>query len=285
MIPISLIKCPVCGADFRLTENRRSLACLGAVRHHCFDVSHAGYLNLVVGHASGGDGKEAVRARSSFLEKGYYAPVSDEINALLWEIGNVGEKSVLVDAGCGEGYYMNRAVERLGCTALGFDLSKFAVEHGARAAERLNLSDKVFYGVSSVFEMPLPDACADAITNIFAPCAPTEYARVLKPGGILLVAGAGAEHLFGLKRAVYDEPYRNEMRADLPKNLPLAAHKKVSYSMHVSDNADIAHLFSMTPYYYRTNEMGFARLAALCELDTEVDVDIFVYRKPGAKNA
>lgn len=280
MIPISLIKCPVCGNKFELDGGERSLICRGTPKHHLFDISRRGYVNLVSGRASGGDGLEAVRARSAFLESDHYASISYEINDSLRFDGKISEKSVIVDAGCGEGYYLNRAVHSLGCQGLGFDLSKFAVEHGAGAARRMGIADRVFYGVSSVFDLPLADGCADAVTNIFAPCAEAEYTRILKPGGILLVAGAGEEHLLGLKEAVYDTPYRNEPRADLPKCLPLVAHRKVKYWLHLSDNRNITHLFSMTPYYYRTGEKGFERLGALTSLDTQIDVDIFVYRKP-----
>ena len=38
-------------------------------------------------------------------------------------------------------------------------------------------------------------------------------------------------------------------------------------------------LFSMTPYYWRTSEKDRAKLDALEQLTTELDFDIFVFRK------
>lgn len=45
--------------------------------------------------------------------------------------------------------------------------------------------------------------------DVFAPFAREEFLRFLKPGGWLIYAVPGPEHLFGLKQALYDTPYKN----------------------------------------------------------------------------
>ena len=279
MIP-SMIKCPICHSMMAMGENGRSLCCTGERKKHCFDLAAGGYVNLISGHAAGGDSREAVRARTAFLEQDHYAPLADEVIRALREYGDIGVGSTVLDAGCGDGYYLNRAAEQLGLTGLGFDLSKFAVDHGAKTARRRGLGERMFYAVASVFELPVADGCADAVINLFAPCVEKEYARVLKQGGLLVVVGAGEKHLYELKQAVYDEVYLNDTRADPPTEMPLVAHLTTEFEVNLERAEDIESLFSMTPYYYRTSARGFARLHALTRLRTRACADIYVYRKP-----
>lgn len=276
---LTSIECPLCHTPLTADAAGHTLRCGKEGKCHCFDVSSAGYVNLFCGRASGGDGKEAVRARTAFLEKDFYAPIADALcEVLRTYVPDVADATV-VDAGCGDGYYLNRAVRTLGCRGLGFDLSKFAVEHAARTARRAVLAERTFYAVASVFGLPLADGCADALINLFAPCAEEEYARVLRRGGVLIVVGAGEDHLLELKQAVYDEVYRNDPRADLPMSLALVEQRRVDFTVDLDTAEDIAHLFSMTPYYYRTSPQGFARLHALTQLTTRAQADIFIYRK------
>jgi len=279
MIP-SMIECPICRARLQTDESGHSLRCEGTGKSHCFDLAAGGYVNLISGRASGGDGKEAVRARTAFLEKDYYAPIADAVIDVLRDVGGVTKVSTIVDAGCGDGYYLNRALTSLECCGLGFDLSKFAVDHAAKSARRRGLAERSFYAVASVFDLPIADSSADAVMNLFAPCVEREYCRVLKSGGLLVVVGSGEDHLYELKQAVYDEVYRNDVRADLPIDLPLIAQRKVDFTVSLTQAADIASLFSMTPYYYRTSAEGFRRLHALTELTTRAQADIYIYRKP-----
>ena len=284
------LRCPVCGAPMDVDRNGRSLICVGTVsdrnpkgKAHLFDGGAGGYVNLAPNHSGGGDSKEAVRARSSFLRSGYYAPAAEAIAALVREF--TPEKGLVLDAGCGEGYYSNRVAEE-GFSVLGVDLSKFAADTAAKTArrERMNRgqASSTLYAVGSVFELPVADGSFDTIVNIFAPCAPAEYARVLKPGGRLIVAGAGERHLFGLKELIYNDPYLNDPRRDLPAEgdgLRLLEVRNVTFTVTVEDPDHREALFSMTPYYWRTSREGHSRLAAAETLVTEVSFDLHIYEK------
>ena len=271
---INRLACPFCSAKMVRSDNARSLVC-GGERRHCFDFSSSGYVNLAITHSEGGDSKMAVRSRSAFLEKGYYERVSDELNRLLDKYVPSG---FAVDAGCGEGYYITRAVghNREVC---GFDLSKYACEAAAKKASRNGVGEKTFFGVASVYEMPLADGCADAVFNVFAPCVEEEYSRVLRDGGYLIVCSAGADHLQGLKALLYDNVYKNETRADSPTRLTLVEHTNVRFEANITSNADIMDLFTMTPYYWRTSEDDKKKLEGIDNLSTLIDIDFFVYRK------
>lgn len=268
----SCLRCPVCGADGEIDEDGKTFRCRGQ-RIHSYDFSRSGYLNLCrAAQAGAGDAKEAVRARSAFLEKGYYQPLSDRVNALL---RGVGAETVL-DAGCGEGYYTNRIPAQ---GVLGVDLSKDAVDHAAKTAKRLG--NHASFVVASLFELPVRDASFGTVVNLFAPCAETEFARVLEPGGTLLLVGAGERHLMGLKKVLYDTPYPNPGRADLPKAMTPLSRERLTGTIRIEGNEEIRALFSMTPYYFRTSQTDRERLDGLETLETEYDFDIFLYRKDG----
>ncbi len=275
---ISILRCPVCGAAGTLSENGRSFCCFGE-RSHTYDFAKSGYLNLSRSQKSGGDGAEAVCARSAFLEKGYYRPLADRVRELLDRF----DAQTVIDAGCGEGYYTAR-MAREGRTLLGFDLSKPAVDHAAKRMKHALNTEKTpkstaLFAVASLFELPVADACADAVVNLFAPCAESEFCRVLKPNGVLVVVGAGKNHLMGLKRVLYETPYQNQPRADLPVSMKPIAREELTFQTEICGQADIDALFSMTPYYFRTSRSDRAKLAALETLTTELSFDIFCYRK------
>ncbi len=265
-----LLRCPVCGESVACTEDGKSLRCHGA-RVHCFDFSRSGYLNLAGPHAGAGDLKEAVRARSLFLESGYYEPLSKLVNSVLAET----DARTVLDAGCGEGYYTNRMAGDH--AVLGIDLSSAGIDHAAKQAKREETG--AGFVVGSIFKLPVADASFDAVTNLFAPCAEEEFSRVLKDGASLIVVAAGERHLFGLKQVLYDDPYLNPGRADLPQHMECIREEHLTYEITVEGQDRIEALFSMTPYYWRTSERDHARLRERETLTTTVDFTVYLYRK------
>ena len=271
---ISPLICPVCGASLSIVEGK-SLYCRGEKRH-CFDVSSKGHVNLAIGHAGGGDPKEAVRARSEFLRKGYYGRFADGVCDLLSKYVAADAETV-IDAGCGEGYYSERIAESCSVNVVGFDLSKAAIESAAARAKREGREDLMF-AVAGIYSMPIADGCADGVVNLFAPCAEDEFLRVLKKGGVLLVAGAGEDHLYGLKERLYETPYKNEKRNDMPQKMKHLEHITVRFELVLTEESDKQALFSMTPYYYRTSKEDASKLFG-APLTTEAEFDIDIYIK------
>lgn len=267
--------CPVCGSAMGVTADGKSAVCSGEnpkKKRHTFDFSSDGYLSFGV---TGGDSKEAVAARRAFLSTRAYELAALPIRSFVKQL--VPDCKLLIDAGCGEGYYTSMLSE-VSENTVGFDLSKFACAAGAKQAKRDGRSG-LLYATASVFELPIKDGCADAVTNIFAPCVEEEYKRILKPGGYLFVVGAGKEHLMGLKKAIYDDVYENGERADLPKNMEKVDCVSAHYSRKICGKENIAALFSMTPYYWRTSEGDKEKLASLEELVTDIDFEINIYKK------
>lgn len=264
-----LFRCPLCHAD--MAREEKSLFCNGA-RKHCFDLAAQGYVNMAPARASGaGDDAALIAARVDFLGKGHYLPIAQKLLELLARYAPGG---VVVDAGCGEGYYTNLMAREH--AVFGFDLSKNGIKHAARQGGRE--TNGALFAVSGIFDMPLADESVDAVVSLFAPVASAEFLRVLKPGGILIIAGAGREHLFSLKKAVYDVPYYNQERADAPEHMTLREKQLLRFDMALGSD-DLQSLFAMTPYFYRTSKQGKERLAALKTLEVNAEVEFSVYRK------
>lgn len=270
------LKCPICNAKMTLDAGtNKTLFCEGE-KKHSYDISSSGYINLASPkQCGGGDTKGAVRARSAFLDGGYYAPIADMLLELLSEY--IPTDSTVIDAGCGEGYYTSQIARKQYFT-VGFDISKYAVEAGAKRSKREGI-DNVLFSVASVYTMPIFDESADAVVNIFAPCVDEEYSRVLKNNGILIVVQAGTKHLLGLKQVLYDNVHENDTRADLPKSLTPICERELCYELSVSGNENIKNLFEMTPYYWRTSQDDAKRLDGVEELKTEIDILFSVYKK------
>ncbi len=268
-----IMRCSVCGGELEISQDMKSAVCTGA-RRHCFDFSKDGYLSLPQSHG-GGDSKGAVDARRSFLDKDYYAPVARAVSDAVARYTD--RDATVIDAGCGEGYYTSLIAKHSG-GVLGFDLSKFACAAAAKRAKREGW-DNLLYSTASVFELPVKDGAADAVVNIFAPCAENEYKRVLRDGGYLFVVGAGKEHLMGLKRAIYDDVYENGERADMPESMEHVEKIVSRHEIVVEGEEDIAALFSMTPYYWRTSEQDKEKLEKLARLETSIEFEINIYKK------
>lgn len=265
---MSVFLCPKCRTS--LTQIGNSLKC---EKGHCFDISSEGYVNLVLGKASGGDSPDMCRARHDFLNTGYYEPFAKCISAVIKEFSAVR----ICDAGCGEGYY-SRIIksENESAEIVGFDLAKTSIKLAAKAEK--GKSSPINYAVCGIFDMPLSDNSYDALISVFAPIPDKEALRILKDGGIMIVCHPGKDHLSGLKALVYDNPYDNEETDAEFSGFEKIRDERVKYSVTVSKE-HISSLFLMTPYYWKTSVTDAEKLKYADKLETELDFIISIYRK------
>lgn len=104
--PIDKLALQVLGRQFRCAAG------------HAYDVAQDGYCNLLlVQHKRSrdpGDSKDMVAARGRFLGEGYFKPIADAVFNAVSYCGATARGGVvnIVDAGCGEGYFLGR-LERL----------------------------------------------------------------------------------------------------------------------------------------------------------------------------
>lgn len=265
-ITMDILICPICGE--KLLDTGASLVC-ESPKKHCFDKAKSGYVNLTVGKSGSGDDRDMVKARTEFLNRGYYLPLAEAVADL------VGGCDTVIDCGCGDGYYSITAAKK--CRRLcGFDLSKHACERGAKRAKDAGVN--CFFGVASVFSLPIEDGAADAAISLFAPIAEKEFSRILKAGAKLIVVGAGKRHLYEFKEAMYADVYENEGRRDLPVDFTEVESRNLRYSFKC-DGGDLRKLLMMTPYAFKTSVKDAAKLDSLDFLEITADFDIFIYEK------
>ena len=269
----SLFRCPVCGD--KLTRLDRQYTCPGG---HSFDIAREGYVNLLPANfqhsKTPGDDKEMAFARTRFLEGGWYGPLRNELCQLIEALAP--PSSILLDAGCGEGWYTQALAETvsvLGGRTAGLDLSKPAVKKAARRCPGAELA------VGTLYHLPMAEGTVDVLVNCFSPLAAEEFRRVVKPGGLFLYVVPGPRHLWELKEILYEEPYENgEKREEYPgfRYRDVAAVETV---FPLTRNQDIQDLFTMTPYYWKTSRAGAERLEGVEKLNVTGQFRIHLFQR------
>ena len=266
-------RCPVCKET--LAPDGRTYKC---INNHCFDRARQGYVNLLQSNKSKnkrhGDDTLMIEARTQFLNTEAYKPLCDLMCGLLKK--HLPKNACVLDAGCGDCYYTEKiaaALAEKSTDIIGVDISKSALIAAAKRSKSIRLA------VASVFSIPVPDNSCDAVLNVFSPFAPEEYRRILKKGGILLRVIPLENHLFSLKKAVYEKPLKNPEENTQTDGFELAESQELKYTVTLGSNKEIENLFRMTPYYYKTSRSDQQKLEKLSELTTEVEFCVLVYKK------
>jgi 23S rRNA (guanine745-N1)-methyltransferase len=126
-IPRSMLVCPV--RDCRLPLIRDRLLC---ERGHSFDVARSGYINLLQPQDrrsnQPGDTTAAVAARRRLHDRGVTGPLLRAVAEIL----AASESDVVLDAGCGDGFYLGTLARQTGFSGHGVDISVPAIEAAAR---------------------------------------------------------------------------------------------------------------------------------------------------------
>ena len=259
--------CPICQRPLARQEN--SLLC---ENRHTFDIAKSGQVNLLRAFGQKhGDNADMVKARRNFLESGAYDPMRRAVAALLSTY--LADGGILLDSGCGEGYYTEEFAKNQAFSVYGIDISPKA----AALCAKKNCCRGV--AVASAYELPIADGTVDAITNIFSPFCREEFLRILKTGGIVIDVIPAERHLWELKAAIYDTPYENKIK---PIGIEGFVHREtrpVTTSFTLTTHDEIRDLMLMTPYFYRTGKTGHEKLSQLSTLQVTASFYLLVYQK------
>ncbi|MEX0738944.1 MAG: methyltransferase domain-containing protein [Pseudohongiella sp.] len=276
-VPFSGLACPLDGAA--LTARDGSWRC---EHGHSFDVARQGYVNLLPVQKKRsrdpGDSKDMVAARQRFLAAGHYAPVAAAINKALLADLATDKMAGFLDAGCGEGYYLRQlavAAQRPDRLALmGLDISKWAVQSAAKQDHH------VCWAVGSNANLPVLSGSLDRVLCMFGFPVYSEFARVLRDGGLVVQLDPGSEHLRELREIIYPSlrPAR-ENKSDPPAGFERVATESIRYVCDIRNAGLVQDLLTMTPHLYRANAEGRARAAALTSLSVTIDVGLVTLRK------
>jgi 23S rRNA (guanine745-N1)-methyltransferase len=195
-----MLVCPV--RDCRLTLKRedRRLLC---GRGHSFDVARSGYINLLQPQDrrsnQPGDTVAAVAARRRLHDRGVTGPLFNAIAEILCP----SQTDVVLDAGCGDGFYLGTLARQAGFNAHGVDISVPAIEAAARRYPECQ-----WIVANADRFVPFTDRSFSIIISITARMNESEFRRVLRDDGRFLVALPAPDDLIELRGSGHDRTAR-----------------------------------------------------------------------------
>jgi 23S rRNA (guanine745-N1)-methyltransferase len=269
---LDLLACPHCAGA--LSRSGGSVTCANG---HAFDVARSGYLSLLPGDAKTGsaDTAEMVAAREAFLGAGHFEPLAE---ALAEEaeraLGGRAERpdvppGCIIDLGAGTGWYLARVLDRMtGRVGLALDLSKHALRRAARAHPRI-----AAVACDAWRPLPVRDSVADLVLSVFAPRNGPEIARVLRPGGALVVTTPTERHLVELVERLglltVDERKHERLATALDAHFVLERRKEHERPLELTPG-DVANAVAMGPSARHATraETGTAAVTASVTIST-----------------
>lgn len=191
---VQAMRCPLDHADFTTAPGR--LVCRSG---HSFDIAKQGYVNVTVaGEKSANlrsDDLAMVTARQRFLATGAFDPILHAVASRMPQATSEQASQLFVELGAGTAAYLAAALETApSAHGIAVDLSVPATIRAARSHPRATalVSD-------SWAPLPIADGVADAVIVAFAPRNLAEIARILRPGGRLVLASAKPAHIHQLR--------------------------------------------------------------------------------------
>jgi 23S rRNA (guanine745-N1)-methyltransferase len=186
-----MLLCSVRNCRLSLVRDKRQMVC---PRGHSFDIARSGYVNLLQldqrRARNPGDTAEAIAARRRLHDLG----VSELHRLAIAEMIAATSSDVVLDAGCGDGFYLGAMQRETGFEAHGIDISIPAVDAAAR---RYPACEWVVGNADRM--MPYPDQSFSIVLSITARLHAAEFRRVLRDGGRLLVAVPAPDDLIELR--------------------------------------------------------------------------------------
>jgi 23S rRNA (guanine745-N1)-methyltransferase len=195
-----MLLCTVRGCHQPLTRppvnDKKHLVCS---RGHSFDIAHSGYINLLQPQdrrsRRPGDSAAAVAARRRLHDRGAAEPLLRAIA----EIACAAPGTSVLDAACGDGYYLGSLARQNRIEAHGVDISIPAVDAAARRYPECE-----WIVANADRFLPYADGSFAVVLSITARMNESEFRRVVADGGHLLVGLPSPEDLTELRGAGRD---------------------------------------------------------------------------------
>lgn len=274
MKALDILICPLDQSPLHLTD--KTWIC---TQNHCYDIARQGYTHLMpVQHKRSkapGDSGDMVVARRDFLNSQAYRVILDAYCDWCGEY--LPKQGVLLDAGCGEGYYLQGLAQTTSSLLIGIDVSKAAIRSASQRDKDIQ------WLVASNRNMPVKDGSLDVITSLFGFPDFDIFKRKLKQDSHVLLIEAGPQHLIEMRKYIY-----NDIR--IKETSPLLKAEQAGFQ-HVSDqwvtekailNAQqIQNLLLMTPHFFRAREANKRRLYDLNSLEVTIEVVLRTLRVSG----
>ena len=186
-----MLLCPVRDCHLEFVRDGRRLHC---ARGHSFDVARSGYINLLQPQErhsrQPGDMAAAIASRRCLHDLGVTQPLVESVAGLM----AASPRDTVLDAGCGEGFYLGTLAAQTGFDAHGIDISIPAIDAAAR---RYPQCQWVVANADRV--VPYAAGSFSIVLSITARMNAAEFRRVLRRDGRLLVAIPSPDDLIELR--------------------------------------------------------------------------------------
>lgn len=215
------LACPSCGAA--LTRAGDDFAC---AKGHRINVNRKGCLNVLSSQVDSCYDADLFAARRRVFDAGCYNAVAEAIESLLPAVHHR-----MLDAGCGDGWYLNALLSRHEdwCGA-GVDISRDAI------FQATNLPCTALWVVGDLRRLPFADGSFTAVLDVLTPANYDEFRRVLAPDGLLIKVYPGSGYLKELRAARSMAPYEEgQVDAYLREKAQLVDERRVMVTHSVSD--------------------------------------------------
>lgn len=260
------LACPLDGEVLTVHAEQKPYSCRCPRGHH-FDVARQGYINLLPVQfkksRDPGDSREMVDARSAFLGSGAYQPVLDVLYELIDQHVARVPSPVLLDAGCGEGWYTDGLYQRLRSenrqpVVMGLDISRWAIQAAARR------SREICWMVATNSHAPVLQASVDVVFSVFGFAQQAVLAELLRPGGIFIEVSPGTEHLREIREQIYRDSRSTEpgnlQQSEENTGFSLLAHRELKFQLPISSTEMLGKLLLMTPHFFKASPARKAQL-------------------------
>ncbi len=263
---LPMLVCPHCAGALT-----RADGVVGCTDRHRFDIARQGYLTLLGprSRTDTGDTADMVAARQEFLDAGHFAPMT---RAIVDAAG----RGPFLDLGAGTGHHLRAVLVARDPAAVGLaiDSSIYAARRAARSHPRIGsvLAD-------AWSPLPVRDGVVGTLLNVFAPRDPGRLARLMAPGGRVVVVTPEPDHQAELRDTfdllAVDPDKTSRLRDAMAGPLTPVGRTIVRHVMPLP-RADVDRLIRMGPSaYHLPVERRRAAVAALDQV-TEVTLAVTV---------
>lgn len=271
---LGLFQCPKCKKAFKEVQGN-SLVCQN---HHQFDLSKKGTIHFPSHHLTSDYDKDMLLSRRKMIQQGLYGSIEKTIIELLSELP---KEATIVDMGCGEGSFVERLKGQVNPEKhfIGFDLSKDGVQLAS------DFSEKAFFFIGDVTDMPFQNQKIDCLLNIFSPSHYEEMLRVLKPEGIIIKVIPESYYLKEMRELFYhDNPdkqeYSNEnVYEKFKKDVSLIKEERITYQFPII-HKDFEDTLKMSPILWGASDQAKQHAIDNYFSELTIDVKILVGKKP-----
>lgn len=217
---LQALRCPVCGGDMLRAGD--DFAC---PNKHRVNVNRKGCLNFLSAPVDSCYDAALFQARRRVFGAGCYRAVAETIETMLPQ-----GMHRLLDAGCGDGWYLNELLMRHGdWQGAGVDISRDAI------FQATDQPCTALWCVGDLRKLPFRDGAFTAVLDVLTPANYDEFRRVLAPEGLLLKVYPGSGYLKEIRAARGMEPYaEGQVEAYLREKAEVMQEKRVTVSHKVT---------------------------------------------------